>query len=246
MFVQILIASLIGSVFALIGGVLLLTKEQLARKVSLLLVSFAVGTLLGAAFFDLIPEAVAESGGEGNILFFVVLGILVLFTFEKFLRWYHCHDRETCDLHTFSGAVLFGDAVHNFIDGIIIALSFSLGVPVGIAATIAVFFHEVPQEIGDFGVLLHAGYSKAKVLLYNILTALTTPIGAIAGYLALPFITNVIPPLTAFAGGLFIYIAVSDLMPELHHKAKPTEFAHLFLIILGLAVLWFIGTVVPE
>ena len=142
--------------------------------------------------------------------------------------------------------MLFGDAVHNFIDGIIIASSFSLGTPVGIAATVAVFFHEVPQEIGDFGVLLHAGYSKGKVLLYNFLTALTTPVGAIAGYFVLPFIPNVVPTLAAFAGGIFIYIAMSDLMPELNHKSKPQEFAHLFFIVLGLAILWTIGVMVPE
>lgn len=246
MFVQILIASLIGSIFALIGGIILLTKEKLARKISLLLVSFAVGSLMGATFFDLIPEALEKSGGDANIFIFVILGILTLFVFEKFLRWYHCHDTETCDIHSFSSTVLLGDAIHNFIDGIIIALSFSLGVPVGIATTIAVFFHEIPQEIGDFGVLLHAGYSKSKVFLYNILTALTTPVGAIVGFFALPFISNIIPSLTAFAGGVFIYIAMSDLVPELHHKSKPNEFTHLFFIILGLVLLWTIGIAVPE
>jgi len=246
MFIQIIIASLVGSVFALIGGVILLTKEEFARKASLYLVSFAIGALLGAALFDLLPEAFEAAGDGKSIFVFVVLGILLLFIFEKFLRWYHCHDTESCHLHTFSSAVLFGDAVHNFIDGIIIASSFSLGTPVGIAATVAVFFHEVPQEIGDFGVLLHAGYSKGKVLLYNFLTALTTPVGAIAGYFVLPFIPNVVPTLAAFAGGIFIYIAMSDLMPELNHKSKPQEFAHLFFIVLGLAILWTIGVMVPE
>lgn len=237
---------MVGSVFALVGGVVLLAKEQLARKVSLYLVSFAIGTLLGAAFFDLLPEALEEASNGRGVLIFTVLGILLLFVFEKFLRWYHCHDAEKCELHSFSSAVLFGDAIHNFIDGVIIALSFSLGVPVGIATTVAVFFHEVPQEVGDFGVLLHAGYSKGKVLLYNVLTALTTPVGAIAGYFALPFFSNAVPVLTAFAGGIFIYIAMSDLVPELHHKSKPGEFIHLLLILLGLALLWTIGVLVPE
>jgi zinc and cadmium transporter len=246
MFIQIIIASLVGSVFALVGGIILLAKENLARKISLYFVSFAIGALLGAAFFDLLPEAIEKSGGDGNIFLFTLLGIIVLFVFEKFLRWYHCHDAETCEIHTFSSAVLFGDAVHNFIDGVIIALSFSLGTPVGIAATVAIFFHEVPQEIGDFGVLLHAGYTKSKVLLYNILTALTTPLGAIAGYFALPFFSNAVPVLTAFGGGIFIYIAVSDLMPEVHRKSQPKEFAHFFLIILGLVLLWTIGILVPE
>jgi zinc and cadmium transporter len=246
MFIQILIASLVGSIFALVGGVVLLAKEKLARRLSLILVSFAIGALLGAAFFDLLPEALEEAADGKSVFVFAVLGILLLFIFEKFLRWYHCHDTETCDVHTFSGAVLFGDTIHNFIDGIIIALAFSLGTPVGIATTVAVFFHEVPQEIGDFGVLLHAGYSKAKVLLYNVLTALATPVGAIAGYLALPFISNFIPALTAFAGGVFIYIAMSDLVPEIHSKSRPNEIIHLVFIILGLLALWSIGILIPE
>lgn len=245
MFFQIIIASLIGSVFALVGGVLLLTKERLARKLSLVLVSFAVGSLLGAAFFELLPEAL-EQAESRNVFTFVIAGMLTLFIFEKFLKWYHCHDRETCDVHTFSSAVLFGDSIHNFIDGIIIALSFSLGVPAGIATTIAVFFHEVPQEIGDFGVLLHAGYSKGKVLLYNTLTALITPVGAVVGYIALPLISGVLPQLISFAAGTFIYIAISDLMPELRHRTRGPDFFHLFAIFFGLFVLWGVGILFPE
>lgn len=245
MFYQIIIASLIGSMFALIGGVILLTKEQLARKISLLLVSFAVGSLLGAAFFELLPEALREIG-DRSAFTFVILGLLTLFLFEKFLKWYHCHDRETCDIHTFSGAVLFGDAIHNFIDGIIIALSFSLSTPAGIAATIAVFFHEVPQEIGDFGVLLHAGYSKGKVLLYNTLTALTTLVGAVVGYIALPLISGVLPQLISFAAGTFIYIAISDLMPELRHKTTGPDITHFVAIVLGILVLLGISIIFPE
>ncbi|MFH0712445.1 MAG: ZIP family metal transporter [Candidatus Jorgensenbacteria bacterium] len=246
MLAQIIIASLVGSVFALVGGIILLTREVVARKASLFFVSFAIGALLGAAFFDLLPEALEAAGDGKNVFIFTLAGILLLFIFEKFLRWYHCHDIEGCEFHSFSGTILFGDTIHNFIDGVIIALSFSLGTPVGIATTIAIFFHEVPQEIGDFGVLLHAGYSKSKVLLYNFLTALTTPVGAIAGYFLIPFIPNAVPILTAFAGGIFIYIAMSDLMPELHHKGKPEEFTHLLLIILGLVLLWTIGVMVPE
>lgn len=245
MFLQILIASLVGSIFALIGGVVLLWKENFARKISLYLVSFAVGSLLGAAFFDLLPEAIEEAE-NGSIFVVLILGILTVFIFEKFLRWYHCHDREVCDFHTMSSAVLFGDAVHNFIDGIVIAISFSLSVPIGIATTIAVFFHEVPQEIADFGVLLHSGYTKTKVFTYNLLTALTTPVGAILGYFALPFLSSAVPHLAAFAAGTFIYIAMSDLLPEVGHKTRPREFAHVFVIILGLVIIWSVGMIFPE
>ena len=144
MFGTILLASFVGSVFALIGGVFLLANEAKAKKWSLTLVSFAVGSLLGAAFLELLPEAL-EYETAGNIFIPVIAGILLLFVFEKTLKWYHCHDRDVCDIHTFSGAVLAGDTVHNFIDGIIIALAFSTSTAAGVAATIAVFFHEVPD-----------------------------------------------------------------------------------------------------
>lgn len=245
MFLQIFIASLVGSVFALIGGVVLLWREEFARKISLFLVSFAVGSLTGAAFFELIPEALAEQPYE-TVAPLVITGILVIFFFEKLLKWYHCHDQEVCDYHTFSGAVLLGDAIHNFIDGIIIALSFAAGVPVGIATTVAVFFHEVPQEIGDFGVLIHAGYEKSKVFFYNFLTALTTPLGAIIGYFLLPWIGSSVSFFLAFAAGSFLYIAVSDLLPELRHKTKGADIGHLVSILLGIAVIWFVGTIFPE
>ena len=245
MFLQIIIASLVGSIVALVGGVVLLAKESLARKLSLVLVSFAVGALLGAVFFDLLPEAV-EGNDPRGIFIFVILGLLALYSFEKGLKWYHCHDKEMCDIHTFSTTVLFGDAIHNFIDGVVIALSFNLSFEAGVATTIAVFFHEVPQEIGDFGVLLHAGYTKAKVFLYNLLTALTTPIGAVFGYIALPFISGFLPQLIAFAAGSFIYIAVSDLMPELRHKTKGADLIHLVPIFLGILIIWGVGMILPE
>lgn len=245
MFYQILIASLIGSITAMVGGVFLLYKAEWAKRVSLLLVSFAAGTLLGAAFFELIPEAMESPAGE-SVLPWVVAGIMIIFIFEKFLKWYHCHNRETCDYHTFSGAVLFGDAVHNFIDGIAIALSFSVNVELGIATTVAVFFHEVPQEIGDFGVLVHAGYSKAKVLFYNFLTAIATPFGAISAYFLTPLVSDLIWYFLAFAAGTFIYISASDLMPEVRHKAGVKEFGHFFLILAGIAVIWTLGFLIHE
>jgi zinc and cadmium transporter len=245
MFYQILIASLIGSVAAMAGGFFLLYREAWAKKVSLLLVSFAAGTLLGAAFFELIPEVMESPAGE-SVLLWVVAGIMIIFIFEKFLKWYHCHNREVCDYHTFSGTVLFGDAAHNFIDGIAIALSFSVSVELGIATTMAVFFHEVPQEIGDFGVLLHAGYSKAKVFFYNLLTAAATPVGAIIAYFLTPTVSDLIWYFLAFAAGTFIYISASDLMPEVRHKARAKEFIHIFLVLVGIAVIWGLGLLIPE
>ncbi|MEK7138220.1 MAG: ZIP family metal transporter [Patescibacteria group bacterium] len=240
MFLQIIIASLAGSILALIGGVLLLWNEKFAKRISLTLVSFAAGSLIGAAFLELIPEA-AENTSINSLAPFIIVGIFLIFIFEKFLNWYHCHDQETCDVHSFSSSVIFGDAIHNFIDGIAIALSFSISTELGIATTVAVFFHEVPQEIGDFGVLLHAGYTRAKVLAINIFSALTTVAGAILGYLMSDSIGQYTPYFLAFAAGSFIYIAVSDLLPEIRHRSKANDFFHIFTIILGVLVIWVVG-----
>jgi len=240
MLLNILIASLAGSILALIGGVILLWKEDFAKRISLTLVSFAAGSLIGAAFLELIPEAI-EFAEISSIAPFIIGGILLIFFFEKFLHWYHCHDRETCEIHVFSSSVILGDAIHNFIDGIIIALSFTVSTELGIATTVAVFFHEVPQEIGDFGVLLHAGYTRAKVLFVNVATALTTVAGAILGYLLSSSIEKYIPYFVAVAAGTFIYVAVSDLLPEIRHKTKANDFAHIFAIILGILVIYLVG-----
>ncbi len=217
----------------------MLFKEQLAKKISLVLVGFAAGSFLGAAFFDLLPEAL-EMKNHDQIFPFVILGIFTLLIFEKVLKWHHCHDREVCDFPVLSKSVIFGDAVHNFIDGLIISFSFAISFSAGAISALAVFLHEVPQEIGDFSVLLHAGYKKNKVILYNILTALTTLIGAITGYFFLPLTSAILPQIISFAAGIFIYIAVADLIPELRHKIRGSEFTHYFAIAVGLAAVWFL------
>lgn len=247
MLYQIIFASFVGSVVALIGGVILLYKESWARRISLTLVSFAAGALIGAAFFDLLPEALEEAP-EQQVMIAVVVGILTLFLIEKFLKWYHCHDHEECDTHakTFSSTVLIGDGIHNFLDGIAIAAAFVVSVPAGIATTIAVFFHEVPQEIGDFGVLLHSGYKKSKVFFLNLITALTTPAGAILGYFLLPAIQPALGHILGFTAGAFIYIAASDLLPEVRHKEQGKELGHTLAIILGILLVFAIGVLIPE
>jgi zinc and cadmium transporter len=246
MFGQIMLASFLGSVFALIGGVFLLWREDLARKFSLTLVSFATGSLIGVAFFDLLPEALAESEYP-KVAIAVVLGLLTVFFLEKTLTWHHCHDNEECDVHHVSTSmVMVGDSLHNFIDGLAIALSFAVDARVGIATSIAVFFHEVPQEIGDFGTLLHAGYTRKQVLLFNIFTALLTFAGALIGYLFLPVIGPFLPLLLAFTAGSFLYIAMSDLMPELRHPRGGSEVMHMSALLLGISIIWVIGTYLPE
>ncbi|RME60925.1 ZIP family metal transporter [Candidatus Parcubacteria bacterium] len=245
MLLQILAASICGGVASLFGGILLLWKENIARRLSLVLVSFAVGSLLATSFFDLLPEAFASPAG-GQAAWLIIAGILTIFVFEKVLQWHHCHNQESCDFHSFSATVIFGDTVHNFIDGVVIALSFAVGTQAGIATTLAIFMHEVPQEIGDFGVLLHSGYAKGKIILYNFLSALASVGGAIVGYFLLPWITPLLGGLLAFAAGMFLYIAVSDLLPELRHKTSKLELAHLASILAGLLIIWGLGVLFPE
>ena len=252
MLLQILGASVIGSVCALVGGVILLWREKLARRFSLTFVSFAVGSLIGAAFLELIPEALGENGYE-SIAPFVIAGVFVIFLFEKILHWYHAHEHDHDSTgpsesatqsspvppraRTVTASLIAGDSLHNFIDGIAIAFSFAASVEIGIATTIAVFFHEVPQEIGDFAILLHMGYEKKKVFLYNLVSALATPVGALVGYLLSGTVAPYIPAFLAFAAGTFIYIAVSDLLPELRHKHSAGGVGHLVAMILGVLVI---------
>jgi len=260
MFLQTLLASFIGSVFALIGGFLLVWRESFARKISLTLVSFAVGSLLGASFLELIPEAIA-GGNYERIAPFIIIGIFAIFFFEKFLNVSHAHGadeeehRESEPAHTpahgreraITGAVLFGDSIHNFIDGILIAISFAASTEIGIATTIAVFFHEVPQEIGDFGILIHLGYARSKILLYNFLSALATPVGAVTGYFLSGRLEPHIPLFLAFAAGTFLYIAVADLLPELRHRHESGNgIIHFAAMVLGVLVIAAVGMWVPE
>ena len=245
MFLEIFLASIVGGVCSLVGGAILLWRENFARKISLLLVSFAAGSLIGAAFLELLPEAFEALDPEKAGVM-AILGILAIFLFEKWLRWYHCHDQDHCEVHSFSKTVLFGDSLHNFIDGIVIALSFSAGTAAGIATTIAVFFHEIPQEIGDFGVLLHAGYKRGKVFLYNLLSATMTPIGAVTGFFLLDAVSGYIGWLLAFATGSFIYIAVSDLLPELRHRGKGIDPGHVITIAAGVLAIWLVGVFFHE
>lgn len=246
MLLQILFATFLGSIVSLIGGILLLIRESLAKRLSSFLVSFAAGSLVAAAFFELIPESLADGMPYETGAWYIIGGILVFFLFEKGLKWYHCHDQAVCEYHSFSSTVIAADIIHNFVDGIAIALSFAVSTEVGVATTVAVFLHEIPQEIGDFGVLLHAGWSRARVLAVNALTALTAVLGALIGYFLLPWIAPAIGLILAFIAGSFIYIAVSDLLPELRHNSSGIDVLHIVGIILGIVLVWGMGMLLPE
>lgn len=236
---------IIGSTFlisliAFVGILTLSLKERLLKRILLLLVALSAGALMGGAFFHLIPEAVIGCAvAELDMLFaYVMAGFAIFFLLEKVLYWRHCHDPK-CDVHTFGYMNLIGDALHNFIDGLVIAAAFVSSTKVGIATTIAIAFHEIPQEIGDFGVLLHSGFKKQRAILMNFVTALAAIVGGFAGFLISSSVESFIPALLPIAAGGFIYIASSDLIPELRKVDDAKKSASTFLVFLfGIALMW--------
>ena len=220
-FIETMVAVFIVSIISLIGVLFFFLKEKLIDKLLFIFVSFATGALLAAAFLDLIPEAI-EIIDVTLAMSLVLVGMLIFFITERFLYFYHCHERK-CKVHTFTYMCLIGDAIHNFVDGAIIAASFMVNAPLGIVTTISVIFHEIPQELGDYSILLYGGFSKKKALAYNFLIALTAFAGAIAVFLISGFVANITPYLVAIGAGGFIYLAGTDLLPKLHEEKKPSN-----------------------
>lgn len=219
-----LISVILVSLISLIGIFTLAINEALLRKILLLLVSFAAGALLGDVFIHLLPEAVNEFGFSLEVSLYILLGILVFFVLEKMIQWRHCHTiTSKAHMHPVVFMNLMGDGMHNLMDGMIIAGSYIASIQLGIATTIAVVLHEIPQEIGDFGVLVHGGFNRAKALLFNFIFALFSVLGAVIVLAIGSAIENfpiIILPITA---GGFIYIAGSDLIPELHKTCVPAS-----------------------
>ena len=241
--VAILASVTVVSLISFVGVIFIGLKESLLRRIVMALVGFASGTLLGGAFFDLLPEAVNMINPPITIFYFVILGIIVFFCIEKFLYWRHCHEEE-CQVHTFAYISLVGDGVHNFIDGMIIAATFVLGFELGFITTLAVISHEIPQEIGDFGVLIYSGLGKRKALTYNFISALTAILGAIVTYYVVYLRSNY-ALLVPFAAGGFIYIAATDLMPELHKKSHAGEsIIQLLSILFGLGLMAYLTSLI--
>lgn len=203
-----------------------------------LLVAFAIGALIGDVFIHLLPE-IAEKGITTEISFAILAGIVVFFLLEKVIHWQHCHHAnhgKTC--HRFTYMSLMGDIVHNFIDGVILAGAFMANPVIGFSTTIAVFLHEVPQEMGDYAVLIKGGFSKKKALAYNFLSSLTSFLGAIITIIFGTMIAGITPLLMAFAAGSFLYIAGTDLFPELHKEFSVKKaIMQLFFILLGIGVM---------
>lgn len=233
---------LIVSVISLIGIFFLSFSDKFIKKITIFLVSLSAGTLIGGSFFHLIPESIEEAGHGHNgemVWIALVVGLLAFFVLEKIIHWRHCHI-HACDEHPhhLGKMNLIGDCLHNFFDGIIIAGSFLVSVPLGITTTIAVIAHEIPQEIADFGVLIYSGYSKKKAMLLNFLTALTAVLGAVFAIILGSSIDSFSTLIIPFTAGGFIYIATADLIPELKKEVGAKKSLYQFLtIVLGILIM---------
>lgn len=244
----ILVFTFLGSIGSLIGGIILLTKEKYAVKISHFLSAFAAGAMLATAFFDLLPEAVeeAEQAGVGvNIFLWTFLGFIIFFLLERSIHWSHHHQVDD-KFGSRKGPkaiiplVVLGDSMHNFVDGVVIAATFMVSIPLGIVTSFAVAAHEIPQEIGDFGIMLKAGLKRAKILWINILSAGVALIGAVLTYLMGESLESLLPVFLSLAAGFFVYISASDLIPEIHNEEKrEVALIETFILLLGAGVVWF-------
>jgi len=244
---NIIIATFLISFIAFAGALILFLKDKLLDRILLVLVAFSAGALMGGAFFHLIPEALENVGLENslNVFLYVICGFLTFFILENFIKWHHCHKREHPKIMPFSYLILVSDAVHNFIDGLIIAVAFVSSFSIGIITTLVVAFHEIPQEIGDFGVLIYGGIKKGKALLLNFLSAITVVLGGVVGYFISGEISGSITFLLGFAAGSFIYIASSDLIPEIKTcDALKKSTSYFFVFLFGIGLMLFLKILV--
>lgn len=214
-------------------------KKESLDKITVFLVSLSAGALMGGAFLHLLPEASLYI--KIDLLFGIFLiSFICFFLIEKLLHWRHCH-KENCAIHTFGYMNLFGDSVHNLIDGLIIASTFMISPSLGIVTTLAIAMHEIPQEIGDYGVLIYAGFTKKKALLLNYLVASTVVLGGIVGYFSFHYLENILPYLLPFAAGGFVYISASDLIPEIRKESNVKKsMLSVLVFIIGIIFMYII------
>lgn len=224
-------ASVVVSLISFIGIFALLLNEKILNEILILLVGISAGALIGGAFLHLLPEALEKSNTTFTYLY-LIIGFILFFIMERYLLWRHCHEGK-CDVHPVSYLNLMGDGIHNLIDGIIIGASFAVDIKFGVVTTLAIIFHEIPQELGDFGVLVYGGMNKYKALFYNFLSALMAVVGSIIGYAFAEQTGSFTKFILPFAAGGFIYIAACDLIPEIHKQAdiKKATLSMFFFVI---------------
>ncbi|HFD91765.1 MAG TPA: ZIP family metal transporter [Gammaproteobacteria bacterium] len=251
--VYIILFCLLGGVLSVLAAaVFLVLPEQWRTRLLPHFISFAIGALLGAAFLALLPHAIASPAVDDvhTVTFTVLLGLLGFFILEKTVLWRHCHASD-CEAHGAEGdahapraagiMILLGDGLHNFVDGVLIAAAFLTDIHLGIVTALAVAAHEIPQEVGDFAVLLHSGFSRAKALSYNLLSSLATIVGGVLAYFSLEGAGQALPYVLAVAASSFIYIAVADLIPGLHKRLEPAVTAQQLALIAGGVIVIYIA-----
>lgn len=232
-----LVSVSVVSLMSFAGALTLVLKSDKFKQHLLYLVSFAAGALLGDVFFHILPE-MSEAGFGAWEGFFILLGILVFFSLERFMWWHHSHSEHAEEVHSAVYLTQVGDSLHNFIDGIIIALSFLISPAVGVASTVAIIFHEIPQEMGNFAVLVHGGWKPKKALIYNFLSALAAVAGAVIALLFLQHLKTIPSWVVALAASSFIYVAMTDLIPELQKdSSRKKSLGILFWLAAGMAVM---------
>ena len=247
-FLLTLIATLAIALMSLSGIAVLAFMKKHVHASMLALVALAAGAMFGNALLHLLPEAI-ELSEEGPVDLFTVMllvvgSFVVSFLFEQFFFWHHCHGTETCEAtqKPYAHLILYSDAIHNFIDGLVIAAAFIVSVPLGISTTVAIALHEIPQELGDFAVLLHGGFSKWRAAIYNGIVALTVIAGGVIGSILADSVEWMVPVLLPIAAGGFIYIAAADLLPELRHHDSPARIPfNVLLFLTGLAIMIVTG-----
>lgn len=246
----IIVTSLAGGVLSVLCAALFALNARAHWVGSL--VSYAIGALLGAVFLNILPEAMEAGSSAASVSGTVLAGILLFFTLEKLLLWRHCH-HNNCEAHEpevqgRSGTmIMVGDTFHNFVDGVIIAAAFLTDINLGIVTALAIIAHEIPQEVGDFLILLHSGYSKMQALYVNLLSSLAMLVGSVLAYFTLQSVQSVVPTLLALAASSMIYVAVADLIPGLHKRTQLRDtLQQVVLIALGIGSIFLIGILVPE
>ena len=232
-------SGLLMSAIALVGSVTLFLSEETLQRIILPLVAFAAGSLIGGAFLHMIPAGMVKYEGDDTFYLWILAGFIVFFALEQMLHWHHCHRAAASCKQPLTYLILVGDGLHNFIGGLAIAGTFIIDIRLGIMAWLAAAAHEIPQELGDFGVLIHGGWGKGKALLFNVLSGLSFLVGGVIAYIV-SFEVN-IDFLVPFAAGNFIYIGASDLVPEVNkHGDIKANIIHFLSFVLGIGLMWII------
>lgn len=236
----------VGSLLGLVGGLAILFNKSWARSISVHAVPFAAGVLLAVSLLDILPEAIEESSSEA-VLFIVLLVVVAAFFLEQFFLHVHHHEKSgRGSVVTAIPLVVFGDTVHNFIDGVAIAVSFLVDPTLGILVAFATFLHEIPHEMGDFGLMVAAGWAKGKIILVNLFSALATYAGSLAVLLLPTFSEQNLGSLLAVAGGVFLYIGASDLLPEVGEDGRDSPWHQAALLVTGAAMIWAVTKLLPH